>query len=69
MPRRRNPANHEASKKASQNSPPAMAANHLDHFCRSMYVAKNPLRGESVFSPIYGRKSTGRSDSCFVKKA
>ena len=54
--------------KASQNSPPAMAANRLDHFCRDMCVAKNSLRGESVFSPIYGRKSAGRSDSYFAKK-
>ena len=33
-----------------------------------MCVAKNTLRGESVFSPIYGRKSAGRSESYFVKK-
>ena len=26
-------------------------------FCRDMCVAKNTLRGESVFSPIYGRKN------------
>ena len=32
MPHRRNPVNHKASKKASQNSPPAMAANQLNHF-------------------------------------
>ena len=33
-----------------------------------MCVAKNTLRGESVFSTIYGRKSAGRSDFCFAPK-
>ena len=33
-----------------------------------MCVAKNTLRGESVFSPIYGRKSAGRSDSYICQK-
>ena len=33
-----------------------------------MCVAKNTLRGESVFSPIYGRKSAGRSDFYICQK-
>ena len=37
-------------------------------FCRDMCVAKNTLRGESVFSPIYGRKSAGRSDFHICQK-
>ena len=37
-------------------------------FCRDMCVAKNTLRGESVFPPIYGRKNTGRSDFYICQK-
>ena len=58
----------QSGTKASQNSPPAWRRTIWIIFCRDLCVAKNTLRGESVFSPIYGRKNTGRSDSHFVPK-
>ena len=54
--------------KASQNSPPAKAANDLNRFSPQHVCGENTMRGESVFSPVYGRKSAGRSESCLAKK-
>ena len=67
----------QSGTKASQNSPPAMAANNLNHFLprhvpqgdfRWACVAKNTLRGESVFSPINGRKKRGSERFLFYPK-
>ena len=52
----------QSGTKASQNSPPAWRRTIWIIFYRDLCVAKNTLRGESVFPPIYGRKSAGRSD-------
>ena len=56
------------SKKASQNSPPAMAANNLDYFLPRHVRGKKYFTQRECFSPIYGRKSAGRSDFYFGKK-
>ena len=46
----------------------AHGANNLEIFCRDMCVAKNTLRGESVFSPIYGRKARVGANPILSKK-
>ena len=57
MPHRRNPANHKASKKASQNSPPAMAANNSDHFLPQHVCGKKSFaRRECFFAHLWAEK-------------
>ena len=58
----------QSGTKASQNSPPAMAANNLDHFLPRHVRGKKYFARRECFSPIYGRKNTGRSDSYFIQK-
>ena len=56
------------SKKSRRVCDPQAANSVQSIFRGGVYVAKNTLRGESVFSRICARKRAGRSEIPFVKK-
>ena len=57
----------QSGTKASQNSPPQRRTCSIV-FCRSMYVAKNTLRGESVHSHTRWANECGSERIIFMKK-
>ena len=68
MPRRRNPVNHKASKKASQNSPAAMAANNLDHFLPQHVCGKKSFARRECFSAHLWAEKRGSERFLFCQK-